>query len=229
MGKIKNQFYKEFLDGFLINEINREDIKTVLQNLKHRYQEQAEVLIIIAWATGARPNEYLRLTPEHFSRSTEFIEIKFPGSKGSSARTISLPRYTINKNIDPFTNKVHEYTRKLFPKQYLFWFFRSESIQNGVTKKYKKKDGEIITKHYNKIYNKLAGKLNYYFPKWFNCIFPDGIPPYYLRHNRATRVLEKAGREATIETFGWKTEHTLKKYVHKTKKMRQEIGKALME
>lgn len=230
MGKITNQFYKAFLDGFLITEITRQDINKVLNNLQHKHQEQAEVLIIIAWTTGARPNEYLRLTPERFSRSTDFLEIQFPGSKGSSPRTISMPRYLKDStDEDPFTKKVFDYMRRTYEKQYLFWFFRSDALQRGVTKRYTTKDGQIVEKHYDKVYNKLANKLNYYFPKWFKCLFPEGIPPYYLRHNRATKVLEQAGREATIETFGWKTEHTLKKYAHKTKKMREEIGKALME
>lgn len=230
MGEVKNQYYKDFLDGYLINEISREDIQLVLNNLKHQHQEQAEVLVIIAWATGARPNEYLSLTPEHFSRSTEFLEIRFPGSKGSSARTISMPRYLKDsKTDDPFTQKIFEYMRKMFNKQLLFWFFRSDAVRDGVVKKIKKRDGTVVEKRYDKIYNQVSRKLAYYFPKWFDCLFPDGIPPYYLRHNRATKVLERAGREATIETFGWKSEHTLKKYAHKTKKMRKKVAEGLME
>lgn len=229
MGTIKNQFYKDFLDGFLINEISRADIQMVLDNIKHQHTEQARVLVIIAWSSGARPNEYLRLTPEHFSRSTEFLEIKFPASKGSSARTISMPRYKEDGSDDPLTKEVFDYARKLFPKQFLFWFFRSEAVRHGVTKRYKKKDGTIVEKKYDKIYEYLSSKLGYYFPRWFDCLFPDGVPPYYLRHNRATKLYEKAGSGATMETFGWKKEETMRKYMHKTKKMRKEIAKGLME
>lgn len=230
MGKVKNQFYKEFLEGYLINEISRQDINVVLNNITNQYLDQARVLVIIAWTSGARPNEYLRLTPEHFSRSTEFLEIKFPSSKGSSARTISLPRYLKDgEEEDPLTSEVHTYVRKLFNSQYLFWHFRSDAIRHGVVKRYVRRDGTEVIKNYDKIYDCLSSKLGYYFPKWFSCLFPEGVPPYYLRHNRATKVLEMAGREATIETFGWKTEATLKKYAHKTKKMRREIAKGLME
>lgn len=230
MGIIKNQYYKDFLDGFLLNEISRSDIIQVIDNIDHQEIEQARVLVIIAWCSGSRPNEYLKLTPEHFSRSTNFLEIKMPSSKGSSARTISMPRYlTDNKTEDPLTKEVFEYTRKLFTKQYLFWFFRSDAIRNGVKKRYKKKDGTIIEKNYDKIYNYLSSKLGYYFPRWFDILFPDGVPPYYLRHNRATKVYEAVGSGGTMETFGWKKEETMKKYMHKTKKMREEIGKALME
>ena len=229
MGDVKNEYYKAFLDGYLITEITRQDILKVLQEIQHKHQEQAESLVILAWATGARPNEYLRLTPEHFSRSTKFLEIKMPSSKGSGKRTVSLPRYGKNGDTDPLVEKVFLYQRKLFPKQYLFWFFRSEAKRNGVTKKIVKRDGTIIEKHYDKIYNEVSSKLRYYFPKWFDCIFPDGVPPYYLRHNRATKVYEKAGSQAAMENFGWKKEETLKKYAHKTEKMRKKIGKALME
>lgn len=230
MGTVKNQFYKDFLEGFLLNEISREDIIHVLNSITHQYLVQARVLIIIAWASGSRPNEYLRLTPEHFSRTREFLEIKMPASKGSSARTISLPRYLKDsKKEDPLTTEVHDYVRKLFPRQWLFWFFRSDAKRHGVTKKYKKKDGTVVEKRYDKIYNYLSSKLSYYFPKWFSCLFPDGIPPYYLRHNRATKVYEAVGSGGTMETFGWKKEETMKKYMHKTKKMRKEIGEALMK
>lgn len=231
MGKVKNKYYKDFLDGFLLNEISRADINMVLSNVKdNQYKEQARVLIIISWASGARPNEYLRLKPENFSLSKDYLEIRFPGSKGSSSRTISMPRYLKDStDEDPLTKEVHKYVRKLFPSQWLFWFFRSDAIRDGVTKRYIKKDGTAVEKRYNKIYPDLASKLRYYFPIWFDCIFPDGVPPYYLRHNRATKVLDKAGREATIQTFGWKKEETLKKYSHKTKKMRKKVGEGLME
>jgi len=230
MGEVKNQYYKDFLDGFLINEINREDIETVINNLDHQHQQQAEVLVIIAWTTGARPNEYLRLTPEHFSRTKEYLEIKLPSSKGSSARTISLPKkYKHSDDDDPLIMKIDDYVRRLLPQQYLFWFFRSDAIRHGVQKKYKNKKGEIIIKNYDKIYSELSSKLKYYFPKWFDILFPDGVPPYYLRHNRATKVYERVGSGGTMETFGWKKEETLRKYAHKTRKMRKKIGEGLME
>lgn len=230
MGDVKNHFYKEFLDGFLLNEISRDDIIQVLDNINHKHMNQARALVIIAWTTGARPNEYLRLTPEHFSRSTEFLEIKMPSSKGSKARIISLPRYYKDtKEEDPLAKEIFEYQRKLFEKQYLFWFFRSDSIRDGVIKRYKKKDGTIVEKKYDKIYNQISRKLAYYFPKWFDCLFPEGVPPYYLRHNRATKVYEAVGSGGTMETFGWQKEETMKKYMHKTKKMRKEIGKSLIE
>jgi integrase len=243
MGQVKNQYYKDFLDGYLINEIEIKDIKMVMDNINHKHLEQARVLVIIAWVTGARPNEYLRLTPEHFSRSTDFLEIKFPGSKGSSARTISLSRYltpeqaknfgipysTNSKTENPFVAEIFDYYRKLFNTQFLFWFFRSDAIRDGVVKKIKKRDGTIVEKRYDKIYSQLSSKLNYYFPKWFDCLFPDGVPPYYLRHNRATKVHDKVGKGGTMETFGWKKEETMRKYTHKTKKKRKKIAEALME
>lgn len=230
MGDVKNKFYKDFLEGFLLNEISRLDIIKVIDNINHKHIEQARVLIIIAWSTGSRPNEYLRLTPEYFSRSKEFLEIKMPSSKGSSARTISLPRYIKNSEAeDPLTKEIYDYVAVIAPNQWLFWFFRSQAKRYGVTKKIKTRSGEIREKTYDKIYPDLASKLRYYFPKWFDIVFPDGIPPYYLRHNRATKIMDAAGSGAALETFGWKKEETLRKYTHKTRKKREEIGKALLE
>lgn len=229
MGKVTNQYYKDFLDGFLLNEISRLDIIKVLDNINNKYLDQARVLVIIAWASGSRPNEYLRLKKEHLSMSREFLEIKMPESKGSSARTISLPRHMQDGDEDLLTKEIHDYSRTLVPDQWLFWFFRSDAVRYGVTKKYKTKDGEIKEKKYDKIYKYISSKLGYYFPKWFSVLFQDGVPPYYLRHNRATKVYEKAGPGAAMQTFGWKKEETMKKYTHKTKKMRKKIGSALME
>lgn len=229
MGKIKNQYYKDFLDGFLLNEIKRQDINIVLDNIEHQHRLQARALVIIAWATGARPNEYLRLTPKEFSTSKEFLNIKMPGSKGSVARNQSLPRLLKDGSPDPLTKEVYDYVRSLAPSQWLFFFFRSNAVRMGVTKKYKRKDGTPVVKRYDRPYAELGSKLRYYFNRWFDVIFPDGIPPYYLRHNRATAVLEVAGREATIMHFGWKTEVTLKKYSHLTKKVREQIADGLMK
>lgn len=230
MGQIKNQYYKDFLDGFLITEITRQDINRVINNIYHRHMFQARALVIIAWASGRRPNEYLRLTPESFSKTKEYLEIKMPGSKGSKSATVSMPRYLKDEiTPDPLTQEVHDYVYKLFPAQKLFWFFISDAKRNGVNKRYKRKDGTVVLKKYDKIYNKISNKLPYYFAKWFKCILPAGIPPYYLRHNRATKLLDIVGREGTMLNMGWKAEATLKRYTHKTKKMRKEIAKGLME
>lgn len=226
-GNVKNQYYKNFLDGNAIEEISRDDIIKVLDNIDHQYIDQARVLVIIAWATAARPNEYLRLTPEHFIRDSEFLKIKMPCSKGSSKRTVSFLRKMEDGNEDPLVSEVHEYVRKLFPQQYLFWFFRSNAVRYGTTKNVRTKEGKTIKKRYDKIYFELSRKLKYYFPKWFECLFEDGIPPYYLRHNRATKVYEKLGGGPTMHLTGWTSERMLKRYVHKTKKMEREIGNVI--
>ena len=67
------------------------------------------------------------------------------------------------------------------------------------------------------------------FPRWFDVIFPEGIPPYYLRHNRATRITDITGREAARKTLGHRSELTTNRYIHLTKKKREETGKSLMK
>ena len=106
---------------------------------------------------------------------------------------------------------------------------KTVKVKRKVTKRYKKKDGTVIVRKYDKKYPNISSKLNYYFPKWFDVLFPGGVPPYYLRHNRVIKVLDRAGREATIQTFGWEKEATLKHYSHKSKKMRKDVAKGLME
>lgn len=234
--KIVNIHYKAFIDGGLLFEINRDDIIKVLDNIAEVQTNwskekiiQARALIIIAWATGARPNEYLRLMPSDFHKSKEFLEIKIPGSKGGKGRTMSLP-LNLNDSPDPLITELYDYITRLFETMAPFHSFISNSTHYGITKKNVKKTGEIETKHYDKRYRDLGSKLRYYFPRWFEIIMEDGIPPYYLRHNRGTIVTDNAGITAAAHALGHKSQTTtMKHYSHLTKERRRQIGKELMK
>jgi len=235
MAKIKNPYYKAFLEGYLLEVITREDIKIVIDNIQHKYRDQARALVIVSWFTGARPNEILRLTGNNFIKNKEYLQINIPGSKGGKARTLSLP--WINSETGEQDELVHElwnYISTIFMQQLAFWNFKSNAKRYGVTKKIKKRNettGEIETKEkrYDKIYDEISSKLRYYYPKWFKVLWESGIPPYYLRHSRGTVVADTAGGDATTMVLGHTSDKTRERYIHQTKKTRKKIGEALVK
>lgn len=227
-GKIKNPYYKAFINGDLIYEIRREDFEIVLDELQHQYQDQAKSLLILLWATGARPNEVLRLTGKHFIKTDKYLDVKLPGSKGSMARMVRLPLK------DSLIQLVWEYVKTIPGSMYCFYFFRSRAKRYGVTKTYTKKnkitgEKEIVTKRYDKIYDEVSSKLRYYLPKWFNVLFPEGIPPYYLRHNRMSIAAENLDSQALMLLKGSKTEGSIRPYIHQTRKTQRKISQELMK
>lgn len=227
-GKVKNPYYKAFLKGDLIYEIRREDFIMVLDNIIHEYQDQARAMLILLWCTGARPNEILRLTTDRFIKTDKYLDVKVPGSKGSMERMIRLPLK------DPLIVEVWEYVKQYPNRFFLFFFFRSKAVRYGVTKTYKRKNRitgemETVTKHYDKIYDEISHKLRYYIPKWFTVLFPEGIPPYYLRHNRMSIAAEKLDSSALMMLKGSKTEASVRAYVHQTRKTQRKISQELLK
>jgi integrase len=229
-GKIKNPYYKAFLEGHLLQEIDRDDLKFVLDRIQHQYVDQARCMVIVLWVTGARPNEVLKLTGKNFVFTKDYLEIQLNKSKGGMARDLGMP--WINPKTgqeDELTKEVWEYAKTMWLDQYCFHFFRSEAKRYGVKKTYRKKNGEVIEKFYDKVYDELSSKLRYYIPKWFSVLWPEGIPPYYLRHNRGSKLYNKSGGEATTIALGHTSEKTKASYAHQTKDMRKNISRGIME
>jgi integrase len=226
--KIKNPYYKAFLEGDLITEIRRDDFIKVIDNIEHEHKDQARAMLILMWSTGARPNEILRLKGNSFVNNYKTLTVKIPGSKGSLAR---MPRLLMK---DPLTTEIWQYIKQLPGEMFVFWFFRSEAKRYGVTKTYNRKNpetGEIEkkTKTYDKIYYELSRKLRYYIPKWFEIIFPEGIPPYYLRHNRLSIAGERLSTKDLMLLKGSKTEGSVRPYLHLTRKSQKMITEELMK
>lgn len=219
--KIKNKLYREFLDGSLIRTIRRPDIDKVLQNVKHRHSNQARLLVIAMWMTGARPNEVLALKAQDIRRSGEFIEIHLKGSKGGRARSLPVPA------DDPYMMQILEYSERLPPPMFLFWAFRSKKIRHGVKRTFINKSGERITKHYTKEYPDTAARLPYWFAKWFRPIHADGVPPYYLRHNRMSISAEDLNPSELMLLKGSKSLESVTPYLHLSKETGQRVGRTL--
>lgn len=235
MPKIKNEHYKKFLSGDLIKIVTREDIEKVLDNLKdlrvrgcdYKLGDQARALVFISWATGARPCEIADMTAGDVTREGSYIKVKLRGAKGAFSRIVTLPL------SDPLVKEFYQYTKGMPPIMYLFWFFRSKYNREKTKAKIKIRgeNGEIkeIVKEYQKPYPRSADKMTYYFKRWFSEIFPGGVPPYYLRHNRFSSLAEKGKSLEEIRMLkGAKTYDSVVVYTHVSTEMAKKMAKDLV-
>lgn len=199
MPLIKNKHYKQFVIDNDIELIKEKHILKAFENIKGQYKEQAESLLILLYYTGARPNEILSLTPRDVEKEGDtYVIVKVPKSKNGLPRRIYL-------NYDlPLVKQLYAYTRKLYPDMLLFYHYRS-----NIKTLYKRKNGAIIE------YSRSADKLTYYFKKWFKGILKEAIPPYYLRHNRLSRLMIDGFSVEEIRLYkGAKTITSVMPYLH---------------
>jgi site-specific recombinase XerD len=87
----------------------------------------------------------------------------------------------------------------------------------NVVKKYIDKSGKI------REYIETTSKLRYHIPKWFEDVIPDSINPYYLRHNRFSKMSLKGASVQDIKNMkGAKSIASAEYYIHmNTKKAKQ--------
>jgi len=229
MPEITSPDYKRFIDGKTIQTIPPEDLKIILDNIDHEHTKQARALVIMLWATGARPNEVLRLRGIDITKKTHYLDVDMPGSKGGTPRTIKL-----KLRGDILIRELWEYIQTIPAPIYLFYEFRSKRVRHGATYTTRKRqpDGTIqeITKTTTTDYEIITDKLNYYFKKWSKALFPDGIPPYYLRHNRCTVLAEQKDiTAAEIAHLRGSSIASTERYIHMTERQAKKIARHLTE
>jgi site-specific recombinase XerD len=205
--KITNKLYREFIVTNLMRFVNENDINLALARVKGRYSLEGRALIIAMYYTGARPNEILRLFGKDIVKEGNYVMIQLPASKGGKPR-----RFEISYK-KPLAKELYNYSRTVFPQQYLFYHYCSKYVRT-VTKK----DGSTFTR------NDISAKLGHYFKKWF--AFLDGsISPYYLRHNRFSKLITRgASIQEIVQLKGSKTEQSVQPYLHMSKKTARRIA-----
>jgi len=237
MPKVKDKYYKSFLEGDLIHLIDREGIEKVIKNIKnfrvrgkpYDLTDQARALVFIAWATGARPCEIVDMVAGDVNKEGSYIKVRLRGAKGAFARVIYLPYR------DPLVKEFYEYTKGMPPQMYLFWFFRSRYVRRRTETTITVRDPETgekkkIKKVYTKPYPMKADRIRYYFRRWFSVLFEDGITPYYLRHNRFSSLATKGETLENIRMLkGAKTYDSCIVYTHMSKDMAKKISRKLIE
>jgi hypothetical protein len=193
-----------------------------LPGIKHKYKDEARVLVILLWTSAARPNEVLKLLRKDIKVTGENLKVMFTGSKGSNPRELSFPLSC------PEINEAWLFAQKLYDWQPLFPHFVSKckipytyywkNIKNQETGK-----TERIRVRVNKEYPLLADKLQYWFKKW-------GLrTPYYYRHNRMTIAAEDLGIRDLQQLKGAKKENSVYCYLRSTAEAKKRIGKTLIK
>jgi len=206
MAQIKNQNYRQFLDKGMIKILEVDHLEKALSNITGKHKRQARALLIALYFTGARPNEVLKLKAEDIFKERSYIIVNIEGSK----RGLPRPIYLQSKN--KFIKEFWLYVKSLHPSMFLFWKFKSQYIRKVKGKEY------IET----------TDKLRFHFKKWFENVLPESIPPYYLRHNRFSKLMLK---EASLDELrllkGCKDLRSVSAYQHFNVKLSKKLAKKI--
>jgi integrase len=208
--RITNKHYRQFLDEGIIELVNEEGIIKVLDNLKSRHRAEARALVICMYYTGARPNEVLRLVGKDITLVKNDVIIRLKGSKKGVPRPVYLS-YT-----RPLVKEFYKYASAIFADMFLFWHFRDSYKRTVMTKK-----GVIERVDY-------GNKIRYHFTKWFSCLLDGGVPPYYLRHNRISKLAENGASIEELRMFkGSRTYDSVMPYIHMSTYTAKKISKRI--
>lgn len=201
MPKILNKPYRDFLDNGLIKTLGPEDLKLILSNIKvkePRYVAEGRSLVICLYYTGARPSEILELRAKDFTLEGSYLVIRVPGKK----RGLTRPVY-LQKSV-PDIAELHKFTRKYHPDYLIFWHYRSPYVREVTLK-----NGEVRT------YVETTSYLRNRFKLWTRGVLSDELTPYYLRHNRFSKLAEQGATAEDIRQLkGSRSLSSVLPYLH---------------
>jgi site-specific recombinase XerD len=208
--RIKNRLYNEFLAGRMIQILREPDIMKALSNVKGKYVQQARALIITLYLTGARPSEILELRSKDISKTGQELTLTVKGVKGGKDRLIVI-------SSDKLGRMIWDYKTKVYSEMYLFFAFRGYYLRKTVNKKGEQKN-----------YTETSYRLRYWFKQWFDFLDVEGIPPYYLRHNRFSALAEAGATVQDIKQLkGSKTLDSVEPYLHMSIHQARQISKLI--
>ncbi len=211
MKKITNKNYRKFLDEGIIDLIGPRQIKQALNNVKCKYATEGKALLLTLYFTGGRPIEVLNLKAENITREKNHIIIKMPPSKGGLPR----PIYLESKN--ELVLELYNYASGLFPGMFLFHHYKGSYIR-----KWRTKDGEEMERE------EVSDKLRYYVYRWFDGVVSDSIPPYFLRHNRFSKLAERGVDLKEIQMLkGSRSIEGVRPYIHLSTKTAKNLARKI--
>lgn len=212
--KIKNVNYRSFLDQGIIETLNEKQLVMALDNIKGkrgRYVKEARVFLILLYYSGARPNEVLNLKAKNVSNDGVYLKALFPGSKKG------LPRSLYFQIKKPLIKEALDYCLSVMPEAYLFYHYRS-----GYTRKILTKKGEV------KYRLEVTNGLRWYFGRWWDSVVAGGIPPYFLRHNRMSKLAEKGASLNELRMLkGSRTYESVMPYLHMSSRTGKTLAKKI--
>lgn len=207
MTKIRNKRYREFLDQGLITTLNESDILQALKLIDGEHIKEGRALLIIAYYTGARPTEYLKLKPKHITKKGSYCVVMMPASKGGKTRVIYLQLKR------PLIKEFYQFACTIFDGVFLFYHYRTHYVR------------KIETKDGIKERIDVTDGLRYHFKKWFR---DEKITPYFLRHNRFSKLSESGATAEEIRQMkGSKTLESVFPYLHLSKRTAKKLARKL--
>lgn len=208
--RIKNKHYRQFLDEGIIHTLTEDDLHAALDNVTGKHQRQGRSLIICMYYTGARPVEALQLKARHISKRGSYVLVRLAASKHGLPRTPHL------QYKRPLVKEFYQYARSLFQEMYLFHNYRTKYTRKRLTKKGIKE------------YVEITDGLRYWFKKWFKNVTDEPIPPYYLRHNRFSKLSEAGATMEEIRILkGSKTFTSVTPYLHMSSRAAKKLAKKM--
>jgi len=231
MPKITNEHYLLFLKENEIQLIEKETLGEWVKDLKNKKHprkgslEQSKSLLIALYYTGARPSEIVDLTAEDVVQKKYLhqwvYEIKLKTLKRGVSRSIPIPKTYL-------TQQFYEYTKKQFPKAFIFYSFRG-MLKNKVSwtrskDMIVKENGEIRHEKFSdtktREYIRKGKKVNDYIVQW------TGYPAYFFRHHRFSYMSDKGASDNDIQFFkGSKSPASVEPYKHMSTQRKEKLAK----
>lgn len=210
--RIKNKHYKLFLENGFIEPISEDTIIKMLDNVPAKRRNQARALVISLYLTGARPSEVLKQLAKNIKKERNYYVIEIIDTTKNA-----LPRKVYVNNRNKLAMELYQYAESFLPDMYLF-----PDFIGSYARTYEKKNGEIVT------YYETSRKVRFLLYKISETVIEDGIPPYFLRHNRFSKLVENgASLEDIRQIKGARSMDSVTPYLHMSSKIGKKISKWL--
>jgi integrase len=214
---IKNPNYKKFMDKgsiIIIEPIHLEKALNNVTGIYNKYVDEGRALLITLYYTGARPGEVLALRRDDFSKDGGYLVIQMPTLKHGRTRLIYL-----NKHFK-FMAELWRFVERHMFGMYIFFHYKSKHTRRHKCTKNGIETGEI------REYTTTTDALRYHFKKWFTeDIIEDSIPPYYLRHNRFSKLMMRgASTEEIKQLKGARDIKSVEPYLHLSTKTARKLA-----
>lgn len=211
--KIKNPNYRNFLENGQIATIKPDQMMQVMEKIekgKTRRKRAAKALNILMYFSGARPAECLAVKTDDVTIDHNYVVVNIPGIKKG------LPRKVLMRRKDPLVKYFwDDYAGRLMPGTHLFVDFISHYSRRYVNKK-----GVV------KWYTEISDSLRNHFYYWYADVIPGSISPYYLRHNRFSKLAESgASMDEIRQIKGSRTYNSIIPYLHLSMRTAQKIAR----